>query len=53
MDNERAMTTGLGLSIPRHLFFADSSFRVVLKERHFVHSSCIPTRKAKSYQMID
>ena len=39
MDNERAMTTGLDLSIPRHLFFADSYFRVVLKEKttQFVH----------------
>ena len=53
MDNERAMTTGLGLSIPRHLFFTDSSFSVVLKERRFVPSICFPTRKAISYQMID
>ena len=43
----------LGLSIPRHLFFADSSFRVVLKEKQFVHSICFPTRKAISYPMID
>ena len=30
-----------------------SSFRVVLKEKQFAHSICIPTRKAISYQMID
>jgi hypothetical protein len=45
MDNERAMTTGLGLSIQKHLFFADSSFCVVSKEKQFVHSICIPTSK--------
>ena len=52
MDNKRAMTTGLGLSIPRHLFFTDSSVSVLLKERRFFPSICFPTRKAISYQMI-
>lgn len=53
MDNERTMTTGLGLYIHRYLFFADSSFPVVLREEQFVHSIRIPTRKTISYQMID
>ena len=33
MDNERAMMTGLDLSIPWYLFFVDFSFHVVLKEK--------------------
>ena len=63
MDNERAMTMGLDLSIPRHLFFADSYFHYVLKEKSFSiqilfqlekksYQMGIPTGKTMSYQLI-